>query len=62
MTNMFKVYINTDNAAFDTEENPDGERLEVARILRDIANKLENGKEDGVAHDVNGNRVGEWSF
>jgi hypothetical protein len=35
---------------------------EIARILRDIAERVESGERDGVAVDVNGNTVGEWSI
>jgi len=46
-----------DNAAFQ-----DGNKeWEIARILRKIADQVENGQTEGVIHDVNGNRVGEWS-
>ena len=53
-----KIEFNSeDNAAF-----CDGNReWEIARILRKIADQVENGKTDGVIHDLNGNRVGEWS-
>lgn len=40
----------------------DSPRDEVARILRDLAKKVEDGREDGAIHDVNGNRVGSWSL
>lgn len=35
---------------------------EAARILRKVADEVEAGKDCGVMHDVNGNRVGEWSL
>jgi hypothetical protein len=47
--------IKMDNAAF--EDDPG----ELARILRDLADKVENGVTDGdqfVARDINGNKVG----
>ena len=48
------IHIETDNAAFD-----DGyERPEVARILRDIADKIEQHLNPEVIRDVNGNRCG----
>jgi hypothetical protein len=52
-----KIKFNSkDNAAF-----CDGNReWETARILRRIADEVENGRTEGVIHDVNGNRVGEW--
>ncbi len=46
--------IKMDNAAF--EDDPG----ELARILRDLADKVENGVTDGdqfVARDINGNKV-----
>jgi hypothetical protein len=56
----FKLKIKTDNAAF-TEDGNDGKN-EVARILREIADKLEQGYEVGSPRDYNGNKVGEWSM
>ena len=47
--------LNSSNAAF--EES--GE-FEVARILRDVADKIERGESDGRLRDVNGNNVGSW--
>ena len=44
------------NAAF---EYPEGE---VARILRELADKIEaQGLTGGVLMDYNGNKVGEWN-
>ncbi len=43
---------NTDNSAFDYP------RQEVVRILRDLANKIENGSSPSILHDINGNRCG----
>ena len=54
---MLKIEIKTDNAAF-TECPQD----ECARILRDIAEKMEIGCVDGVCIDYNGNRVGSWEL
>jgi|OpeIllAssembly_1097287.scaffolds.fasta_scaffold662297_3 hypothetical protein len=49
------ITIRTENAAFD--ESPE---LEVARILRSLANRMEvDGVEDRNILDVNGNKVGE---
>jgi hypothetical protein len=49
------IKIDMDNAAFDA---PDAE---LARILRELADKLETMKLVGVTplRDINGNRVGE---
>ena len=57
---MFKLEIETGNAAFD-----DAPASEIARILRRLADRLENvgAPECGdefTLHDYNGNRVG-WA-
>lgn len=57
---MFKVEIATDNAAF-TDGNLEGE---VARIMRDLADRIERGdlqseKWCNIARDINGNVVGK---
>ncbi len=46
-----------DDAAMD--ENP---REEVARILRETADKVENGTDYGNLRDINGNNVGHWDL
>jgi len=53
---MYKIMIKTDNEAFG--EFPE---VEVARILRKLADKIEtNGGLDDVSlMDVNGNKVGK---
>jgi hypothetical protein len=48
--------IKTDNAAFDD----DGGAVEIARILRNIADRLDQGEREGAAVDANGNKVGEF--
>lgn len=57
---MFKLHIDTDNSAFE-----DGNKgAEVARILRQLADKLES---DGLQwcyqnlRDINGNIVGAYA-
>ena len=59
MISQFRLYITTENAAF--EESTDG-REEIARILRDTADRLERGSEDfrwyQTLRDANGNDVG----
>jgi hypothetical protein len=47
------VSIRTDNAAF--RPNP---QYELARIFRELANKLENGQSVSKLYDTNGNLVG----
>lgn len=46
-----------DNAAFE-----DFPGTEAARILREVAKKIENGYTDGRMMDINGNKVGEWEI
>lgn len=58
---MFRLKVGTDNAAFDEGHN------ELARILREIANDLDNLNRDpwprvDTIRDINGNIVGEWSL
>lgn len=55
----FKVTIATDNAAFMEEDDP---RPETARILRELADRLDNGADTYILHDANGNTVGRASF
>lgn len=63
---MFKLTIKTGNAAF---ANDDGEKddyardREIARILRKLAKRLEDGSGDveiETVSDINGNNVGKW--
>ena len=49
------IKINTENAAF---EGLDDGLTEVARILKEIAGKLENGSTPDKLRDLNGNTVG----
>ena len=52
----FKLKINTDNDAFQSASTH-----EIARILRKLADKVEDSDmEGGYLHDINGNRIGEW--
>jgi len=65
---MFRLEIRTGNAAF---VDPFGDgipypELELARILRELANRLERdgiapGFDSGSLFDVNGDGVGFWS-
>lgn len=56
---MFDLHIETGNAAFD-EGNA---HLEVARILRELAKKIEQSEfMEHKLYDINGNRVGECSY
>jgi hypothetical protein len=51
------IKINMDNAAFDGENRIP----ETCRILRDIADRLEQGKNVSPIRDINGNSVGTIS-
>lgn len=56
----FRLYIQTDSAAFDGDPAP-----ELARILRAIAERIEAGEE--LSHyltifDANGNDVGRYAL
>lgn len=52
----FTLTILTDNAAF--ADGPD----EVARLLRETADRVAAGDGEGSLRDVNGNTVGEWTY
>lgn len=52
------INFDTGNAAFDGGNGPG----EAARILRNVAYRIEQGETDGVMRDINGNRVGDWSI
>ena len=54
---MFKIEIETGNAAFEDDRN-----MELARILRQIAERLENGENTGWVRDINGNKVGKFEI
>lgn len=62
---MFKIEFSTGNAAFhdDVESYDDYVmRYEVTRILKTIANKIENGYTKGSCIDINGNKIGTWKL
>ena len=48
-----KIEINMDNAAFE-----DGANQEVARVLRALAERLDEDRAPGTLRDKNGNTVG----
>ena len=54
---MLKLNINIINDSFDGST-----AYECARLLRDAADKLENGYTNGSLVDYNGNRVGQFSL
>lgn len=51
------ISIETVNAAFDENEGN-----ELARILKEIAEKLENGSQPESIRDINGNKVGKIEY
>jgi len=53
--NMFTLSIETENDAF-----TNGESEEIARILKEVASQVENGKDFGTITDINGNMIGNW--
>lgn len=53
----FTIKIDCDNAAFD--QAPEAE---VARILRDVAQRVVQGQTTVMLFDYNGNQVGEARF
>jgi len=55
---MFKLKMETGNAAFADNIK----HLEVARILRNVVEKLEADHTEGKLIDLNGNTVGEWKL
>lgn len=58
----FTLNINTDNDAFDEDYGP----LEIARLLRQTADRIENGDwypgHTRSILDINGNRVGGFKW
>lgn len=60
---MLKIEIKTGGAAFSEDDVLTYEgRYEVARLLRKISVQIEQGDNDGVIMDINGNKVGRWSL
>lgn len=62
---MFKLTIDTGNAAFHDEYGDEAmdkycEAEEISRILRVVIDRLEYGCVSGTVLDINGNKVGEW--
>ena len=55
---MFRLSVDTGNAAFD-----DDYRNEVARILRAAADAIDaSASQSSILRDINGNAVGAWNF
>ncbi len=55
---QFQVDVNCSNESFAEY----GFVFEIQRILKEIADKVENGQRSGILLDYNGNRVGEFGF
>jgi hypothetical protein len=53
----FKLELTCDNAAFEGDPS-----VEIARIIRDLADSLDQGELDVVLRDINGNRVGKSMY
>jgi hypothetical protein len=67
----FMLDMSCDNAAFASDDDGDDARdaaneiarnAEVARILRAVADKLDQDMINGPCTDANGNNVGDWGF
>lgn len=61
---MFKLGVETGGSAFRDEngEGLDPYTTEVRRILLEVICELEAGRTNGPVMDVNGNKVGHWSY
>ena len=60
---MVEIRFGTSNAAFYDDNGNEDEYYrnhEVARVLREIADKVENYWDGGSIADYNGNKIGEW--
>jgi hypothetical protein len=58
---MITIKIKTGNAAF-SEDCGGSLEYETARILRELANKIESGSRPETARDINGNKVAEITY
>lgn len=60
---MLRIEIFTGGAAFrDEDDNLDETGYEVRRLLTDVKTQIEYGHYSGNLIDINGNRVGSWSY
>lgn len=55
---QFEMKMQCNNAAFADA----GVHAETARILREMADKIEAGADNGILRDVNGNNVGSFEL
>lgn len=53
---MFRLYIDTDN-----DSCKPNHYAEVAKLLRDVARRVEDGQNSGKILDTNGNTVGTFN-
>lgn len=54
----FNLDMSSGNSAFE----PNVCTSEVVRILREVADAVESGRDSGAAKDINGNTVGHWYY
>lgn len=60
---MLKLEIKTGGAVFCEDDVLTYEgRYELARLLRKISVQIEQGDDDGVVMDINGNKVGRFTL
>ena len=60
---MFKLQIETGNASFrDEDGNLDETGCEIRRLLTNVKTQIEYGYHSGILIDINGNKVGSWSY
>ena len=57
----FRVAISCDSAAFGNPNTPDF-GYEIARILREVADKMQEDYAAGVCRDYHGNSVGHFGL
>jgi hypothetical protein len=59
----FTLDIETANDAFDPERTDGkGPGPEVSRLLREVADLIDAGVDDGNLYDTNGNSAGYWTL
>ena len=59
---MLTVKFKTDNAAFNDTISGNADTLEVVRLLREVADEIQQGQTDGAIMDYNGNKVGTYKL
>ena len=58
----FEISINTDNSAFVDAVTGEQIPYELARLLRVVAGRVEEGETTGKLRDFNGNTVGSFGY